>query len=98
MADGRREARHERYVRFNSLTDAPGRVMNIEDAFDNLPHRLCLPLQWMNESINNEDWRVLTEQIGIDPLNHTMLLSYQVSLLSLLLSFLLFFFHLFLFC
>ena len=54
IADTRREARR-RYTSFAIINNFRGRVVNIEDSFDNLPHRICLPIQYMNESVTTEE-------------------------------------------
>ena len=56
MADVRREAHRGRYVSFNLMTDTRGNVVDIEEAFSNLPQRIFLLKQYMNESIITEDW------------------------------------------
>ena len=76
----RREARCSRYVSLNTIMDFRGRVVNIEDSYDNLPHRICTLNKYMNESITTEDWRYLTKRMRIESLNHAMLLPYKVSL------------------
>ena len=67
------------YICFNPWTNARGRVVNIEESFENLPHRICLPMQYMNDSVTTDEWRRLTKREGVDSLNHTMLLTYKVS-------------------
>ena len=38
-------------------------------------------MQWMNESLTTEEWGLLTKCMGIEFLNHNILLTYKVSLL-----------------
>ena len=45
MADARSEAFHERYMSFNPMIETRVRVVNIEEAFRNLPYDICLPMQ-----------------------------------------------------
>ena len=79
MVDARRVEQCGRYVNLNPIDDYRGRVENIEESFNNLPHCLYIPLQWMNESISKEDWKELMQHKGIDSLNETMLYFYQVN-------------------
>ena len=79
MANARQVEQHERYINFNPIEDYRGKVENIEEYFSNLPYRVCIPLQWMNESISKEEWKELMRHKGIDSLNGTMLHFYQVN-------------------
>ena len=79
MADARQVEKRGRYVSFNLIDDYQGRVENIEESFNNLPHRLYIPLQWMNNSISKVDRKELMQRKGIDSLNDTMLHFYQVN-------------------
>ena len=81
MEDARKEVHCEKYVSFNLMTDTRGRVVNIEEAFGNPPYYICLSMQWMNESLTIENYGLLTKRVGIELLNHTMLLTYKVSFL-----------------
>ena len=55
MADARCVERWDEFVNLNPNVDYQGRVVDIKDHFSRLPSRLCLLLQWMNESITRED-------------------------------------------
>ena len=79
MAAARRVEQRDRYVSFNPIEDYQGKVENIKGYFINLPHRLCILLQWMNDSISKEDWKELIRHKGIGSLNDTMLHFYQVN-------------------
>lgn len=82
MADTRREA-HCRYVNFvNNETIARARLMNIKEAFHSLPHHICVPMQYMNESVSSDEWT------RIDSLNNIMHLAYKISYLAYLTNFL----------
>ena len=59
MADTRQVERRDRHISFNSIDDYRGKVKNIEESFNNLPHCLCIPLQWMNKNISKADWKEL---------------------------------------
>ena len=75
MADVRRETCRERYMSFNLMTETRGRVVNIEEAFGNLPHRICL---------TTEEYRLLTKCVGIESLNRTMIFTYKIGFFPLL--------------
>ena len=62
------------------MTDIKGRVVNIEEAFSNLPHRIYLLMQYMNKRITTGEWGLFNRRVGIESLNHMMLLAYKVSL------------------
>ena len=79
MANSRKEA-HQRYTSFAIIDDFRGRVVNIEDSFCNLPHLIYLPMQCINESMTMEEWSMLIGRTGVECLNHTMLLTYKVSI------------------
>ena len=64
MTDARQKERHEKYVSFNPVDGYQGRVKNIEEAFHNLPQHLCIPLQWMNKSVSNANWKTLLGELG----------------------------------
>ena len=55
IVDVRRVEHYDKYVSFNLIEDYQGRVENIEGYFNNILHRLYIPLQWMNENISKED-------------------------------------------
>ena len=72
MANLRRVERWDRYVSLNLIDDYQGRIVNIEERFDTLPHCFCIPLQWMNESIFKETWKHFMQLHGIEYLNDSM--------------------------
>ena len=81
MADAWHIARRDRYISLNPIDDYQGRVVNIEEHFGNLPYRLCIPLQWMNESISKADWKHFMQCKRIESLNDSMVHLYEVNML-----------------
>ena len=84
MEDVRRKARRERYTSFNPISDFRGRVVNMEDLYGNLPYRIFLTTQYMNESITNEEWRLLNKCVGIESLKASLQFSKFKNLLEFL--------------
>ena len=84
LEDVRRKARCERYTSFNPISDFRGRVVNMEDLYGNLPYRIFLTTQYMNESITNEEWRLLNKCVGIESLKASLQFSKFKNLLEFL--------------
>ena len=79
MADARRAKRPYKFISIKLDADNQGRVADIDDHFGHLPIRLCLSLQWMNESITKEGWKHLKQHKGFASMGDSMVRLYEVS-------------------
>ena len=75
----RREVRHGYMCFIDNYTIAKTRVVNIEEVFHNLSHRIYILMQYMNESVGSNDWSKLNEWIKINSFNYIVLFTYQVT-------------------
>ena len=80
MADARRIGRREEFFRINSSADMTGQLVDVVDRCRQLPLRLRLPVQWLNECLRKADWKYLRQHgQGLPSLCDTMVCFYQVN-------------------
>ena len=61
MADARCAGCEEEFFRINPRVDPKGRLADVTDRYRQLPLRLCLPVQWLNECPNKADRKDLRQ-------------------------------------
>ena len=80
MANAKHVELSDKFISINPDASQQGRVPNIEDHFRCRLHRLCISLQWMNESINKDNWKSLRQRQWFSSISDSMVRLYQVSL------------------
>ena len=80
MVNARYSSCEKEFFRINPGVDMTSRFVDVVDRCKQLPFRLYLPVEWLNECLSKDDWKELRQRgQELPSVCETMVHIYQVS-------------------